>query len=108
VNQVALVLLSLAGGVLGLSALLVTVRITQGPTMLDRAIAFDAVVAIVIAAIAIDAALRRTAENLPLLLVATLLGFVGSVSVARFSPGSDDVEAEQNDGEQDHAAGRSL
>ena len=34
--------------------------------------------------------------TLPLLLVLTLLGFVGSVSVARFSPGSDDVEAERS------------
>jgi multicomponent Na+:H+ antiporter subunit F len=105
VNDVALVLLTVAGGVLGLAALLVAVRITQGPTMLDRAIAFDVIVAIAIAAIAIDAALRRTAENLPLLLVATLLGFVGSVSVARFSPGSDDVEAEQSD---QPSSGRSL
>ena len=86
-----------AAGVLGLAALLVAARVTKGPTMLDRAIAFDVVVAVVIAAIAVDAALRRNGENLPLLLVATMLGFVGSVSIARFSPGSDDVEAEETD-----------
>ena len=86
-----------AAGVLGLAALLVAARVTKGPTMLDRAIAFDVVVAVVIAAIAVDAALRRNGENLPLLLVATMLGFVGSVSIARFSPGSDDVEAEESD-----------
>ena len=86
-----------AAGILGLAALLVAARVTKGPTMLDRAIAFDVVVAVVIAAIAVDAALRRNGENLPLLLVATMLGFVGSVSIARFSPGSDDVEAEETD-----------
>ena len=86
-----------AAGILGLAALLVAARVTKGPTMLDRAIAFDVVVAVVIAAIAVDAALRRSGENLPLLLVATMLGFVGSVSIARFSPGSDDVEAEETD-----------
>lgn len=84
-----------AAGVLGLAALLVAARVTKGPTMLDRAIAFDVIVSITIAGVAVDAALRRDAENLPLLLVATMLGFVGSVSIARFSPGSDDVEAER-------------
>jgi multicomponent Na+:H+ antiporter subunit F len=91
------ILLTLSGAVLGLSALLVAVRVTKGPTMLDRAIAFDVIVAIVIAGIATDAAIRRDGQNLPLLLVATMLGFVGSVSIARFSPGSDDVEAEESD-----------
>lgn len=85
-------LLVASGAVLGVAALLVTVRVVAGPTMLDRAIAFDVMVAIAIAGIAIDAVARRTSENLPLMLVATLLGFVGSVSVARFSPGSDVVE----------------
>ncbi|GAB3997246.1 monovalent cation/H+ antiporter complex subunit F [Nocardioides marmoraquaticus] len=85
--------------VLAVAALVVLFRITRGPTMLDRAIAFDVLVAITICGVALDAALRRDAENLPFLLVATLLGFVGSVSVARFSPGSDDVEADDADGD---------
>ncbi|MFB9313522.1 monovalent cation/H+ antiporter complex subunit F [Nocardioides plantarum] len=89
--------LVVAGGVLALSALLVTLRMAMGPTMLDRAIAFDVIVSISIAAIAVDAAVRRTSDNLPLLLVATLLGFVGSISLARFSPGSDDVDAERDE-----------
>ncbi|WP_340539617.1 monovalent cation/H+ antiporter complex subunit F [Nocardioides sp. GXZ039] len=83
--------------VLAVAAVLVTVRMAIGPTMLDRAIAFDVVVAISIVAISVDAALRRTSENLPLLLVATLLGFVGSISIARFSPGSDDPEPSGGD-----------
>jgi len=87
--------LVVAAGLLGVAALLLTARMTLGPTMLDRAVSFDVVVAITIGAIAIDAALRRTGENLSLLLVAAMLGFVGSVSVARFVPGNDDVEAEQ-------------
>lgn len=87
-------LLGASAVVFGVAALLVAARITKGPTMLDRAIAFDVLVAIAIGAIAVDAAVRRTAENLALVLVATLLGFVGSVSIARFSPGNDDVEAE--------------
>lgn len=90
-----------AGAVLGLAGLLVVVRMVAGPTMLDRAIAFDVIVSISIAAIAVDAVARRTAENLPLVLVATLLGFVGSISLARFSPGSDDVEEPDDDADPD-------
>lgn len=87
--------------VLALAALMVTARITRGPTMLDRAMSFDVLVTITITGIALDAALRRDGENLPLLLVATLLGFVGSVSVARFSPGSDDVDSDADPDEGD-------
>ncbi|GAA5154317.1 hypothetical protein GCM10023340_37680 [Nocardioides marinquilinus] len=99
------VLLVAAACVLGVAALLATVRMTMGPTMLDRAVAFDVVVAITIAAVAVDAAARRTAENLPLLLVATMLGFVGSISIARFSPGSDHVEASDDDEDDDDRLG---
>lgn len=91
------VLLVASALLLGVSAVLVVLRMTLGPTTLDRAIAFDVLIAITICAIAVDAAVDRNAEAMPLLLVATLLGFVGSVSVARFSPGSDDVEAEESD-----------
>ncbi|MDT9593338.1 monovalent cation/H+ antiporter complex subunit F [Nocardioides zeae] len=91
------VLLVASGLLLGVAALLVVLRMTLGPTILDRAIAFDVLIAISICAIALEAAIDRSSETMPLLLMATLLGFVGSVSVARFSPGSDDVEAEEGD-----------
>lgn len=99
------VLLIICGVLLGVSALLVVIRMTLGPTTLDRAIAFDVLIAISICAIAVEAAIDRNSETMPLLLVATLLGFVGSVSVARFSPGSDDVEAEESDDPVNRARG---
>jgi multicomponent Na+:H+ antiporter subunit F len=48
-----------------------------------------------ICGLAVDAAIRRDTTTLPILLVLTLLGFVGSVAIARFTPGSDGVEAEE-------------
>jgi len=98
-------LLLVSGILLGVAAVLVLLRMTLGPTMLDRAIAFDVLIAISICAIAVEAAIDRNAETLPLLLVMTLLGFVGSVSIARFSPGSDDVEAEESDDPENRARG---
>lgn len=85
-------LLFVAALLFGISGLLVVIRITVGPTMLDRAISFDVLVSIAIGGIAVDAAVDRNTESVPILLVATLLGFVGSVSIARFTPGSDDVD----------------
>jgi multicomponent Na+:H+ antiporter subunit F len=68
---------------------------TMGPTLLDRAVALDVFVAIGICALALEAAWTGHTFTLPILLVLTLLGFVGSVSVARFTKGSDDIEADR-------------
>lgn len=89
------VILLLCGAVLGTSALLLVVRMSLGPTMLDRIVALDALVAVVICGLALEAAVHRHTTTLPILVVLSLLGFVGAVSVARFSPGSDDVEVER-------------
>ena len=82
--------------VLGVAALLLVVRVSLGPTMLDRVVALDVLVAVIICGLALEAAVNRHTTTLPILVVLSLLGFVGSVSVARFSPGSDDVEAEDS------------
>ena len=76
------------------SALLVTamalvlVRIVRGPTTLDRVVAIDVLLAVVVCAIAAEAAYTRDATSLPILVVLSILGFIGSVSVARFAPRS--------------------
>lgn len=81
-----------AGAILGIAAVLVVLRMTLGPTMLDRAISFDVLASVLLAGIALDVAADRDADAVPILLVLTLLGFVGSVSIARFFPGSDAVD----------------
>jgi multicomponent Na+:H+ antiporter subunit F len=80
---------------LGIAALFVVWRVALGPTMLDRAVALDVLVSVFICGLALDAAILRDRTTLPILLVLTLLGFVGSVAIARFTPGSDDVDAEK-------------
>lgn len=80
---------------LAVAAVCTLARMTMGPTLLDRAVALDTFIAVGICALAIEAALDRHTTTLPILLVLTLLGFVGSVSVARFTSGSDDIEAER-------------
>jgi multicomponent Na+:H+ antiporter subunit F len=89
------IVLIICAAMLAVAAVCVVVRMTIGPTILDRAVALDVLVAIGICALAIEAAHNRHTFTLPILLVLTLLGFVGSVSVARFTKGSDDIEADR-------------
>jgi multicomponent Na+:H+ antiporter subunit F len=90
------VVLTVCVAMLGVAALLLVIRISRGPTMLDRAVALDVLVAVVICGLALEAAVHRHSTTLPILGVLSLLGFVGSVSIARFTRGSDDVEAEKS------------
>jgi multicomponent Na+:H+ antiporter subunit F len=88
------VVLALCVAMLGVAALLLLARMALGPTMLDRVVALDVLVGVMICGLALEAAVNRHSTTLPILGVLSLLGFVGSVSIARFTRGSDDVEAE--------------
>lgn len=75
------------GAVLGLliaAGVMVFVRLVRGPSMLDRAVAVDALLAVVVAGLGAQAAADRTPYSLPVLLVLAFLGFTGSVAIARF------------------------
>ncbi|HEX5018836.1 MAG TPA: monovalent cation/H+ antiporter complex subunit F [Actinomycetes bacterium] len=79
------------------AAVLLTIRMALGPTMLDRAIALDVLVAVFIVGIAAEAVANRHASTLPIMVVLSLAGFVGSVSVARFTTPTSDVNGENGD-----------
>lgn len=70
---------------LGVAAALALVRMVIGPTMLNRAVAMDVLSATIVAALAIEAAYNRHSTTLPILVVVSLVGFVGSVSISRFA-----------------------
>ena len=74
-------------GLLGAGALLALVRLARGPSLLDRVVATDALLVIISAGLAVYAALTRNPTVVPVLVVVSLLGFVGSVSVARYIGG---------------------
>jgi multicomponent Na+:H+ antiporter subunit F len=86
-----------AAGILVVSAALVLLRTVLGPTTLDRSIGLDTLTAICLAAIAVDAAEHHDGEYLPILLLLTLVGFTGSVCLARFA-GGDEAEVSGEDG----------
>ncbi|WP_369255451.1 monovalent cation/H+ antiporter complex subunit F [Geodermatophilus amargosae] len=80
---VSAALYALIGG----GALLALVRLVRGPSLLDRVVATDTLLVIISAGIAVHVALVRDPTLVPVLVVVSLLAFVGSVSVARYVGG---------------------
>ncbi|MFC8039948.1 monovalent cation/H+ antiporter complex subunit F [Paenarthrobacter sp. NPDC057355] len=70
--------------ILSLAAAGAIIRIAIGPSLLDRVLASDVLLAIVGAALAVDMAVNRHLNNLVLLVALAIIGFIGSVTVARF------------------------
>ena len=100
VDAAVMVMVSAGALMLALAAVLTVVRMSRGPSSLDRVVAADVLVAVVIAALALEAILNDHGTTLPVMLVLSLLGFAGSVSIARFVADRDkatrwDVETQQ-------------
>jgi multicomponent Na+:H+ antiporter subunit F len=72
---------------LGAGALLALIRLAWGPSLLDRVVATDTLLVIIAASLAVHAALQRDPTVVPVLVVVSLLAFVGSVSIARYVGG---------------------
>lgn len=78
------IILGIALGLLLAAGGLVLVRVARGPTNLDRALSLDVMIVIVTGILATQIVRSEDASTLPVLVVFSLTGFVGSVSVARF------------------------
>lgn len=86
------VLAAVAGAALAIAAGLTMVRIVRGPTVLDRVVALDVLVSVVVCALGLEAAYNRHTTTVPIMVSLGLVGFVGSVSVARFVAKDDDTD----------------
>lgn len=72
-------------GILLVAAAVLTVaRIITGPSVLDRVVASDVLVSIVVCTLGAQTALVEGSSTLGLLISLSLVGFMGSVAVARF------------------------
>lgn len=74
----------LAGVMFGIGALCAVYRIIRGPSILDRALAADVMLAIAICALGAEMAINQHTDTLPVLLVLAMFAIVGSISIARF------------------------
>ncbi|WP_129838684.1 monovalent cation/H+ antiporter complex subunit F [Streptomyces sp. RFCAC02] len=84
VYAVALALVSVA-------AVLTVVRLLRGPSTLDRIVALDVLVTLIVTGVAIDVAARGDLAAVPLLLVLALLGFIGSITAAHLVEQREDL-----------------
>lgn len=75
----------ICAAVLAVSGALCLIRVVRGPTMLDRTIATDVFVSAIVSAVGVHAAVGRYSSTVAVLLALSLVGFLGSVSIARFA-----------------------
>ena len=83
-SELRVVIIVIAMVLLTVAALLVLVRMAKGPSTLDRVVAADVMLAVVIAGLGLEAALNRHGTTVPVILVLSLLGFASAISMARF------------------------
>ncbi|MDL5155342.1 monovalent cation/H+ antiporter complex subunit F [Actinomycetospora termitidis] len=77
-------LITVALVLLGVSLMLVLVRFLRGPAALDRLVALDALVAVIMCGLMAQVALTRDSAIVPTIVAVSLVGFLGSSTVARF------------------------
>lgn len=91
-SQIVLDTLVVAASVLlAASAIMALYRIVRGPSILDRMIATDVVLASIMCGLGGFMALYGRTDLLPVLIVLAMVGFVGSVSVSRYVSKSDSM-----------------
>ncbi|ARK03569.1 MULTISPECIES: monovalent cation/H+ antiporter complex subunit F [Cellulosimicrobium] len=84
-DTVYLVIVVVSAVLLAAGATFAVARAERGPSMLDRTIALDVFTTTLVGAIALEAAFSRRTDTIPILVVLSLVGFVGSVTIARFA-----------------------
>ncbi len=77
---------------LGAGAVLAMLRVERGPSMLDRMIALDIITSILVIGVALEAAWNRRLDTVPILAALALVGFISSVTVARYAAVEPDDE----------------
>ncbi|GAA1921232.1 monovalent cation/H+ antiporter complex subunit F [Microbacterium aoyamense] len=70
--------------VFGIAALLTLWRIIVGPSILDRAVASDVLLTLIMCVLGAEMAINHHTRTLPVLLIIAAVGVFGSISIARF------------------------
>ncbi len=79
-----IVVTNIALGALAVAALLCLLRLVRGGSLADRIVALDSLLVVIVSGIAVQASRTGAGTYLDVLVVAALLGFVGTITVARF------------------------
>lgn len=85
--------MSVCAAMLIAAALITLFRVERGPSMLDRIVALDVLVSALMGSLALVSLWFERTDLVLLLTVLALVGFVGSVTLARFAAAEPDTEA---------------
>ncbi|MFC5123855.1 monovalent cation/H+ antiporter complex subunit F [Pseudoclavibacter helvolus] len=77
------VLVWIFGTMFAVAALLAVIRIIRGPSIIDRMVASDALLTILICVLVADMIIRGHTDTLPLVLALAMTAFIASIAVAR-------------------------
>ncbi len=86
------ILIVLIYAVLGISGLLALWRIVFGPSILDRAVASDVLLTLIMCVLGADMVINHHTRSLPALLVIAAVGVFGSIAIARFVARRDNTD----------------
>ncbi|WP_425561794.1 monovalent cation/H+ antiporter complex subunit F [Microbacterium awajiense] len=75
-----------------IAALVTMWRIVVGPSILDRAVASDVLLTLVICVLGAEMAINGHTRTLPVLLIIAAVGVFGSISIARFVARRDNLD----------------
>lgn len=75
----------ICGLILTVAACGTVYRIWRGPTLLDRVLASDVLVSIIVAVLCVNMVAQDSYELITLILLISMVGFIGSVTVARYA-----------------------
>jgi multicomponent Na+:H+ antiporter subunit F len=78
------VVITICSGILATAGLLCLLRVLRPGSIADRIIALDALLVVLVTGIGLGALTPRGRIFLDLLVVTSLLGFLGTITVARF------------------------
>ena len=70
--------------IFAVAALLTLWRIIVGPSILDRAVASDVLMTLVMCVLGAEMAINQHTRTLPVLLIIAAVGVFGSIAIARF------------------------
>ncbi|BDZ64205.1 monovalent cation/H+ antiporter complex subunit F [Agromyces mangrovi Wang et al. 2018] len=89
-SLLTLVVVVIAGTMFGIGAICAVWRIIRGPSILDRALAADVLLAISMCALGAEMAVNQHTDTLVVLLVLAMFAVLGSIAIARFMAKEDD------------------
>lgn len=74
----------ISGVALAVGAVMALIRLARGPSILDRTLALDVLLVIIMCGLCLDMAVNRHLDHIVFIVVGCLVAFIGSVTIARY------------------------